>query len=360
MIAILDQNLKKVEINTFDVGNNQVITKQTHIVSLENISRCSIEIAKRLKTSEAVCIRLRFGGDLFDKPLIVDSQFITKYESLTSSYPFYIPITLQLLKLLVVELGSIPLYAWFETSIFTKLPEEERIYALPNQLQSAGSPRRFGCHGIYHAWNAQQMPNLSTVLSIVMDKQTTVSVLRNGKPRTISMGYTPLEGIMSRTSCGDMDPGIVFHLMRVSGESFFKIDEVLKKNSGFVGLTGIDAEIDELFKQVNLDPTIAQAFELYESQIIRHCGEALAVSGEPQAIVFSGKYTSALTPLIFRILKKFTFLGLSLKPVPWANTSTHLNIVTKENSNIMAAISMFSLPETLYQLFDNFLRRKSA
>jgi acetate kinase len=94
---------------------------------------------------------------------------------------------------------------------------------------------------------------------VVIDKQTTVCSARSGNPLSISLGFTPLEGVMSRTSCGDLDPGVVFYLMNNQGFSIYKIDDILKNESGFLGLTGYDLELKELVKFYGKDRKVTLA-----------------------------------------------------------------------------------------------------
>jgi acetate kinase len=245
--------------------------------------------------------------------------------------------------------ANIPLFAFFETALFRQLPEEEKRYAIPAEYNNRLPIRRYGYHGIYHGYHAGLVKNPGTILSIVLDRQTTVCALEKDKPAYISVGYTPLEGVMGRTTCGDLDPGVAFYLLRDQKQSFYWIDNLLKKESGFKGLTGYDLDIDDLFTHMGGEPPVRKAFEIFFNQILRHAGQALAVSGPLSGVVFGGRYCDALQPVLYRIAKKFSFLGATLKALPWAMDGSKIFMASEKGSKIPVLVSRVPPAEILFE-----------
>ena len=165
------------------------------------------------------------------------------------------------------------------------------------------------------------------IISVVLDKQTTVCPVKNNLPLAISLGFTPLEGVMSRTSCGDLDPGIVFYLMNAHKFSIYKIDDILKNESGFLGLTGYDLKLKELVKFYGKDPKVNSAFEIYEGQLLKYIGEGISVLGGLDNIVFSGEGVGPLIPVIYSLIKKISFLGINIKSLPWKDKKEEYRIL---------------------------------
>lgn len=344
MILIIDQNLKEADFYLYEEkdGNPALFKKET--MDMDSAGDW------KDKGIRAAFVRLRFGGDLFDTPSVVDNAFLDAYAGLTPYFPFYVPLTHAFLKKLLHGLEGIPLYAMFETSLFRTLPEEERVYAIPREYNEKIPVRRFGYHGLFHAFQASRMNTPGTLLSIVLDKQTTVCAIEGGRPSYISVGYTPLEGIMGRTTCGDLDPGVAFYLLRELKGSFYSIDHLLKKESGFKGLTGLDLEMGDLYRHAGDKAAVQRAFEIFFNQILRHAGAALAVSGPLSGLVFGGRFIKDLLPLAHRIARKLAFQGITLKGLPWDLGDQPLAEVSEVGSRLPVRINTLTLPEVMARL----------
>jgi acetate kinase len=179
--------------------------------------------------------------------------------------------------------------------------------------------------------------------------------VENNLPRSISLGFTPLEGVMSRSSCGDMDPGIVFYLMNVHKFSIYKIDDLLKNESGFLGLTGYDLELKELVKFYGKDSKVNLAFDIYQAQLLKYIGEGISVLGGLDSIIFSGSEVAALTPVIHSLIKKISFLGINTKSLPWIDKKEIFSVTSGE-SGIKVYLNRMDLAEVIFHETAKFLQ----
>ena len=359
MFLVVDCDLKKLKIWGFQESRKGLSVKfftedLDELTDVANLQRYIYKISGRVNI-KAISFRILFGGDYFKKAELVNSSFLRKFEKLTEFFPFYIPTMSALLKKFLKIFKQIPLIAFFETAFFTKLPNEERYYALPFEYHKKIGIKKWGFHGIFHEANAQILPHNYKIISIVIDKQTTVCSISRNRPLSISLGYTPLEGIMSRRSCGDIDPGIVFYLMKTHNFSIYQIDEILKNKSGFLGLTGYDIELSDMFKLRGKDAKVDLAFDVYQTQIIKHIGKAITILGELDAIVFAGGYLTTVASLIRDIIKQISFLGIHTVGLPW-DESKKISIVTSKESKIKVYINKMELPEVLYRQTQKFLQ----
>jgi acetate kinase len=227
-----------------------------------------------------------------------------------------------------------------------RLPDKERYYPLPFEYYRNNKIKKRGFHGIFHEANAGIFPESGKNISMVFDKQTTICAIRNKSPLSISLGYTPLEGIMSRTHCGDLDAGIIFYLMNVQHFSSYKIDEMMKQESGFLGLTGYDIELKDMLKLKGKDPKVDLAFNVYSAQIMKYIGETISVMGGLNNIIIAGDNIDIFIPVIYDVLKKISFLGINLLRLPWDNKTSLINI-TSEESGIGVYLNRMSFPEIL-------------
>jgi acetate kinase len=263
---------------------------------------------------------------------------------------------LNMLEIFYRDFEDIPQVAFFETAFFSRLPEAEKYYAIPREFYQGNRIKKWGFHGIFHEANCEMFSQNEKCISIVFDKQTTVCSVKNHKPFSISLGYTPLEGVMSRTSCGDLDPGIVFYLMNVHKFSIYKIDDILKNESGFLGLTGYDLELKELVKFYGQDPKVNLAFDVYQAQLLKYIGEGISVLGGLDNLVFAGSQVDILLPIIYSLIKKISFLGINTKSLPWKDKKETFQITSKE-SKIKAYFNRMDLSAVIFYETVKFLHQ---
>jgi acetate kinase len=275
---------------------------------------------------EALAFHLLFGGTHFKKPVRIGTGFTATLGKLAGTFPLYIPPVCALIDFIRGELRGVPLFAFFETSLFAELPAWEKLYPLADEYNPGDEMAKWGFHGIYHGSNARVPGAGDKVISVVMDRYTTVCAIDGRAPRTVSLGCTPLEGILSRRSCGDVDPGIVVYLMKEQGYSVRRIDEILKHESGFYGMTGYDLPPNELITLYEKDPKVTLAFDLYTTQILKYIGDSIAVLHGFDSVVFAGQYVDALGQIIYRLAKQMTVLQVSLAELPWYTGAEYLRV----------------------------------
>jgi acetate kinase len=351
MVLIVDSDLKKMKLWTYAKDRKKTLLSR-FVIDIEEIRNDKIfkdyirDICGNRKI-KVIAFRILFGGDYFDRPALIDTEFFRKFEKITEFFPFYVPLTAEMLKRFQRIFKGAILVAFFETSFFVRLPEKERCYPLPFDCYKNNKIKKWGFHGIFHETNAKIFSQGHKCVSVVIDKQTTVCTAYNNKPFSISLGYTPLEGVMSRRTCGDVDPGIVFYLINIHGFSIYDIDEMLKNKSGFVGLTGHDIELNDMLKMRGRDTKVDLAFDVYQAQIIKYIGEGIAILGGVDNIVFSGNYVNASMPLIHDIIKKISFLGISTLSLPWSSDKETVNISSAE-SKVKVYINRMELAKAIF------------
>lgn len=326
MILVVEPKLRELRISAFGAEDAVSFLNVPFGSVRPDTLRREIRRFTKGRRIETIAFKVLFGGDYFNGPARVNAQFFATFDKLTGLFPFYIPRVKEILQVFYATFKNVPLTVFFETSFFTRLPEEERYYAIPSGYYQDNRIKKFGFHGIFHEANSRLFPSNKKIISIVLDKQTTVCSVYKEKPRTISLGYTPLEGVMGLTTCGDLDPGIVFYLMNRYKYSLFQIDEILKKRGGFFGITGYNLSFQEFAKLYGNDTRVDVAFEVYQNQILKYIGEGIAAMGGIDAIVFCGCYGDILTQVIYTLLKKISFLGISLIAMPWEKKSEIVRI----------------------------------
>ena len=235
---------------------------------------------------------------------------------------------------------GVPQFAVFDTAFHATLEEAAYVYPLPYGWLGEGV-RRYGFHGIsyqYAARRAEQMlePGASQSLRLIvchLGSGGSLAAVRNGKSVDTTMGFTPLEGLPMGTRCGSIDPGIVIYLIRHRGWSADQLDEVLNRESGLKGLSGLSGDMREILAAAAGGNQRAQlAFDVYAHYVARAAGAMLAVLDGADALVFTGGIGEHTPALRERVGGYFGFLGLEVDAAKNASARGDSDIATAQSS----------------------------
>jgi acetate kinase len=242
----------------------------------------------------AVGHRVVHGGKVFSQPEIINDQVVEMIRDLIPLAPLHNPANVDGIEVARDILPDIPHVAVFDTGFFADLPPAAALYAINAEVAGANGVRRYGFHGTSHEFISQQVPALlgkdpSDVNQIVLHlgNGASVSAVKGGHAIDTSMGMTPLAGLVMGTRCGDIDPGIIFHLYRTAGLSIDEIDTLLNKKSGIKGLSGVN-DFRQLRQMIEDGDTDAwSAYNIYIHQLRRYIGSYMIALGRVDAITFT-------------------------------------------------------------------------
>jgi acetate kinase len=222
-----------------------------------------------------------------------------------------------------------------DTAFFLELPERAHTYALPLSLAEP-SLRRYGGFGLCHQWVWDSLRSLSgvppsRVLSVYLGEVPNVAAVRDGKAVETSIGFTPLEGLSSARSSGDVDPTIIFQL-HASGFSFSEIARMLTEQSGFSAMLGRECTLAEIALGRNEDPELAQAKDFHLYQLRKYIGAFVSVLGGVDAIAFVAEDLAPYRDLICSFPQQLRFLAL--RPAPDPQASEPVLRLTEDDSRV--------------------------
>ncbi|MBI1944277.1 MAG: acetate kinase [Deltaproteobacteria bacterium] len=276
--------------------------------------------AMKLEDISAVGHRVVHGGPRFKEPVRIDAdveQAIADYAKLA---PLHNPPALAGISAVHKVLGDLPQIAVFDTAFHATLPEEASSYALPKEWREEGV-RRYGFHGISvenataRAAKMLGRPLEATNLIVChLGNGASITAVEHGKSRDTSMGMTPLAGITMGTRPGDVDVGVIFHLLK-QGHTIEQIEKDLNNRSGLLGLSdGLSNDVRELLAaEATGDPHAKLALEKYTEDITEQIGAFLAkLRGDVHAIVFTGGVGENSGVLRERIVSHLNAFGFSL------------------------------------------------
>ena len=158
------------------------------------------------------------------------------------------------------------------------------------------------------------MPPAQRVLSVYLGNHTNVAAIRDGKPLETSIGFTPVEGIVSSISCGDLDPTIVFQLI-YAGMSLSEINRLLTQEAGFSGLVGRQCTFRDIVRR-STEPQVQFALEKLRYDVMRYIGGFIPILGGVEVILFQSEDIDGPNDLILELCKSLEFLGLTIAERP--------------------------------------------
>jgi acetate kinase len=211
--------------------------------------------------------------------------------------------------------------AVFDTSFHRTLPEHARTYAIPRQWSTQHGIERFGFHGIAHASRAHSYVRYSgrsleetRLITFQLGQGCSVTAIENGAVVDTSMGFTPLEGLVMGTRCGDLDPAIIGYLADHAQLSLQEIDHELNTQSGLLGVSGQTSDMRQLLQAIHdhRDPRATLAIEVFCHRARKYLGAYLAILGGADAVIFGGGIGERAPDIRARICEGMGWCGLSL------------------------------------------------
>lgn len=264
-------------------------------IRTEGIQECKESVSlilRKLGRIDMIAHRVVHGME-HNSPMLIDGTGFELLKKLTVLDPLHNTLALAGVETCMKDLPGIPQYAIFDTSFYKDLPVTSKIYALPFDLYEKGI-RRYGFHGISYSYllkkSAKLLRKNANRVNLVMlhlGSGASICAVQEGKPVDTSMGMTPLEGLVMSTRAGDLDPGIILHLLK-EGKSLQEVERVLYEECGIKGLTGA-SDMRQVIKSAKEgDKKARLALDLYIYRIKKYIGAYHAILPKLDALIFSG------------------------------------------------------------------------
>jgi acetate kinase len=309
-------------------GNHRALRANDHPHAVTLILE-TIEARIQQKPA-AVAHRVAHGGEEFTQATLIDARVEQRLDTLSALAPLHNPVALAGIHAARTALPSIPHIAVFDTAFHITLPEHARLYALPLDLSRRLGIRRFGFHGLNHAHVAHTVAahlNASVehlrIVSCHLGSGASVTAIDHGRSVETSMGMTPLEGLIMGSRPGDIDAGVLLHLLRKGEVDVDGLDTLLNTQCGLKGLTGSnDMRVIEE-RAARGDETCQLAIDAYAHRVRKYIGAYAAVMGGVDAIAFTAGVGENSSTVRARISKGLDFLGATLDDP--ANRAAHVD-----------------------------------
>jgi acetate kinase len=264
---------------------------------------------------DAVGHRIVHGGAGFTGPVVVGGDVRDRIAALAELAPLHQPRGVAGMDALAAALPDIPAVACFDTAFHHDLPAAAATYALPRDWRRRWGLRRFGFHGLSHAYAARRAASLldRTDLRVVtchLGAGASLAAVHNGRSVDTTMGFTPLEGLVMATRSGSVDPGLLLWLLRHAGMAGAELEDALEHESGLAGLTGGSGDLREIVGSA--EPDAVLAFDVYVHRLRREIAGMAAAMNGLDALVFTGGVGEHQPPVRAAAVAGLGFLGLRL------------------------------------------------
>lgn len=266
---------------------------------------------------QAVGHRVVHGGEQYTTAVQITPEVKRAIGALAELAPLHNPASLDGIHAVEQVLPEVPQVAVFDTAFHATLSEAAQTYPVPQQWRREWGVRRYGFHGLSHAYcadRAAQMLGRQDLRLIIahLGNGASVSAVRQGICVDTSMGFTPLEGLMMGTRSGTIDPGILVYLLRQKGMDADQLDHALNYDSGLLGVSGISSDMRQVLAAVPHHADARLAIDVYVHRIRQTVGAMAATLGGVDALVFTAGVGEHAAELRAQVCENLGYLGLAL------------------------------------------------
>jgi len=283
--------------------------------------------------------RVVHGGPKYAEPVLLTPEVKAGIAKVSAFAPLHNRAELEGMEVIEKLLGAVPQVAVFDTGFHRRMPQAAAVYPGPYQWFESGI-RRYGFHGVNHQYCAARAAhllgrNLNSLKLVTchLGNGCSLAAIQEGRSIDTTMGFTPLEGLMMGTRSGSVDPGILTYLMREGQLQAQEIDDVLNKQSGLLGISGISGDMREILASVKRGHSRAKlAFDIYVHRLQAGIGAMIAVLGGIDVLVFSAGVGENSAEVRDAVCKQLGFLGLELDDAANVQRTPDADIATPDSA----------------------------
>lgn len=286
------------KIGSDDKWKNEV-PMPTHKEAIEQVLNAIVDpehgVLHDMSELGAVGHRVVHGGERYANSVLIDEEVLTHLDELSELAPLHNPANILGIRACQKLMPNTPMVAVFDTAFHQTMPAESYIYALPYEYYEKYGVRRYGFHGTSHKYvadRASKIMNVSLddmkIITCHLGNGASVSAIKRGKCIDTSMGFTPLEGLVMGTRCGDIDPSITTYISEKENLSAEQMNEIMNKKSGVLGISGISSDFRDIEAAAEEGNERAQlALKVFAHKVRAYIGAFIAEMNGLDALVFT-------------------------------------------------------------------------
>jgi acetate kinase len=262
---------------------------------IEKLTSKEYGVISSLKEIGAVGHRVLHGGQKFSKSVLIDDDVLKAITECIPFGPLHIPANLMGIKACQRVIPGVPQVAVFDTAFHQTMPMHAYVYPIPYRYYEQYGLRRYGFHGTSHRYVSQKALEIlgipekgSRLITCHLGNGSSIAAVKDGKCVDTTMGLSPLEGLPMGTRSGSIDPTILSFMATEEGLNFQQIMDVLNKESGVLGVSGISSDFRDIEEASDAGNERARlALKIFDYDVVKYIGSYLAVLGGADAIIFT-------------------------------------------------------------------------
>jgi acetate kinase len=322
----------------------------THSIAVEYILGVLLSekhgAIKALDEIDAVGHRLVHGGETFNKSVLINDEVISKIEECIEIAPLHNPPNLAGINAIRELLPNVPQVGVFDTAFHQTMPSYAYMYGIPYSLYKKYGIRRYGFHGTSHRYVSKRACELlgldvnnSKLITCHIGNGGSITAIKNGESVDTSMGFTPVEGLLMGTRCGDIDLGVVTFLMDKEMLGTDSASTLFNKHSGLLGISGVSSDMRDVNQAVKDGNDHAKlALDMYHYRIKKYIGAYMAALGGADAIVFTGGVGENGDNSRLQSCAGLEFLGIKIDPEVNATVHGEEHIISTPDSAVKVIV----------------------
>lgn len=313
----------KDSIFTISVGDEKVteiVDIPDHEVAVQMLLEKLLEhkIISSYDEITGVGHRVVHGGEVFPESVVIDDQVIEKIEGLSELAPLHNPANVIGIKAFRKVLPNIVSVAVFDTAFHQTMPPASFLYSLPYSYYENYGIRKYGFHGTSHKYVSERAAELLgrpieelRLITCHLGNGASIAAIEGGKSMDTSMGFTPLAGVSMGTRSGNIDPALIPYIMEKTDKTAEQVLDVLNKESGMLGVSGISSDLRDLEKAAAEGNDRAElALEVFVDRIHKYIGSYAARMNGVDAIIFTAGIGENSTFIREKVLRGLEFMGV--------------------------------------------------
>ncbi len=268
---------------------------------------------------DAVGHRVVHGGEAFSKSVLITEEVMAEIRACIDYAPLHNPPNLKGINAAKTLLPEVPQVAVFDTAFHQSMPAYAYLYGLPYTLYKRHGIRRYGFHGTSHRYVSERAAEkvnkpLDSLRMITahLGNGASVAAVHGGKSVDTSMGFTPLEGLLMGTRCGDMDPAIILQIMHKEELTLNDANTLLNKHSGLQGVSGLSSDMREIEEEYDESKRAKLAHDIFTYRLKKYIGAYAAAMGGLDVLVFTGGIGENSPMVRANATKGLEFMGIKL------------------------------------------------
>ncbi len=277
-------------------------------------------VLKEMSEISAVGHRVVHGGEKYSASVLIDDEVMKALDECTHLAPLHNPPNIIGINACRSLMPDTPMVAVFDTAFHQTMPKHAYMYAIPYELYEKYGIRRYGFHGTSHRYVSKVAADMlgkdvkdTRIITCHLGNGASIAAVKNGEAIDTSMGFTPLEGLVMGTRCGDMDPAIVTFLQKEEGMNAKEVDNMMNKKSGALGLSGVSSDFRDIEDAAAEGNSRAQlALDVFHYKIRKYIGSYIAAMDGVDAIVFTAGVGENSPETRYEVCKGLKGLGIEI------------------------------------------------